>query len=111
MLLPITPTVGTSSVYSFITIYIANRAAKNPFGIDALRLKLEWLEDPRFIDATKNLIQIHSDRQAALNKVMHRYRRYQREAEGRCRKALAVWISHAGQNNKKCETNPITIID
>lgn len=56
MLLLITPTVGTSSVYSFIPIHTANRAAKNPSAIDALRLKLEWLEwleDPRFIDATK----------------------------------------------------------
>ena len=86
------------------------RVLKYPNGIDALKMMVERLDDPFLVGGTKILIRSHPDRPAALRRDMQNFRRYRREAEGRRRKALAAWVSHASQNSKKYETNPITII-
>ena len=86
------------------------KVLKYPNGIDALKMMAERLDDPFLVGGIKILISSHPDGPAALRRDMHSFRRYRREAEGRRRKALAAWISHASQNSEKYETNPNAIV-
>ena len=85
------------------------KVLKYPNGTDTLKVLIEDIDDLLLAGDAKILTRSHPDRPAALRRDMQRFRRYRREAEGRRRKALAAWISHASQNSKKYETNPIAI--